>query len=55
MIAVVMMTTGVVQVWFDIQPAVSLPKVFVTPMADTSRADSVGDTPVAIAADGRWV
>ena len=53
MIAVVMMTTGVVQVWFDIQPAVSLPKVFVTPMAD--KADWAGDTLLAMAAEGRWV
>ena len=52
---VVMRKTGWPHGWSDIHPEVSLPRVLVTPMADTNRAELEGDTPVAMAAEGRWV
>ena len=51
----VIMTTGCPHGWSDIHPDVRRPRVLVTPMADTSRAELEADTPEAMAAEGRWV
>ena len=52
---VVMMMIGCPQEWSDIHPDRSLPKLLVTPMADTKSAEFDADTPADMAAEGKWV